>query len=139
MAIWLTKKWRIIGVYKWLMGFNYWLGSQSLHWTVGLPSYLPFLSCFFLTVSDKGKHIFLHGISLVSSLFISLGFAALMFLAVNFSCFMIVLSVMLSKNQESNQKIHRLIIVCSVPRNLLAPLFVPVRIGLTIALVKNTI
>jgi predicted permease len=62
-----------------------------------------------------------------------------MFLAVNFSCFMIVLSVMLSKNQESNQKIHRLIIVCSVPRNLLAPLFVPVRIGLTIALVKNTI
>jgi hypothetical protein len=36
MAIWLTKKWRIIGVYKWLMGFNYWLGSQSLHWTVGL-------------------------------------------------------------------------------------------------------
>lgn len=47
MAIWLTKKWRIIGVYKWLMGFNYWLGSQSLHWTVGLPSYRPFLSCFF--------------------------------------------------------------------------------------------
>jgi len=121
------------------MGFNYWLGSQSLHWTVGLPSYLPFLSCFFSTVSDKGKHIFLHGISLVSSLFISLGFAALMFLAVNFSCFMIVLSVMLSKNQESNQKIHRLIIVCSVPRNLPAPRFVPVSIGLTIALVKNTI
>lgn len=91
-------------MYKWLMGFNYWLGSQSLHyWTVWFAWLPPFpVLCIILTVSDK--HTFFHGISLVSSIFPSLGFAALMFFAVNFSCFMIVLSEMLSRNQESNKE-----------------------------------
>lgn len=103
MAIWVTKNRELlVCISGWWGSIIGWDLNHCIIGLFGLPGYLPLLSCVLFTVSDK--HTFFHGISLVSSIFPSLGFAALMCFAVNFSCFMIVLSEMLSKNQESNKK-----------------------------------